>query len=226
MTHIQALLKWDTPYGSLHVDFHQLLWTGTVFFVMFEFPVPGAAASKVRYTRLSMCPEKNTSSSTCVDFLYLFYISVLCVALWLRNIGEGVYTFVTYKQIDAQYGVCNKILIIVINIDYMGVHQNHECSEQGMTQDFNQHWLWATAIFHVATRGQCFPGQPTGTGDLILSPLPEGRGFAGLAATPWHCSLEASHTCLPWAPAVRPELCPSWTTVVFNVPSTPKAGLK
>ena len=32
-------------------------------------------------------------------------------------------------------------------------------------------------------------------------------------------------SCLPWAPAVIPMLCLSWITVVFNVPSSLKAGL-
>lgn len=61
------------PYRNLRVDFHQLLWTGTVFSVMFESSVPRPVASKSKVHKTIPCvQEKNIS--TYIDFSYLFCI--------------------------------------------------------------------------------------------------------------------------------------------------------
>ena len=179
------------PYRNLRVDFHQLLWTGTVFSVMFESSVPRPEASKVRYTRPFHASRKKILALILI-FLTCFAFA-LCIALWSRSNSVGTYVCDLQGNIYTNKGVCNKILITNI-----GVHQNNQCSKQSMA---------------------CRVSINTGFGQLQLSTWPpEGSASQRSTQAPVPLIISPSWRRLCWSPCHSLPLFSGWPAAYPGLP--------
>lgn len=134
----------------------------------------------------------------------------------------------TYIQIHTKQGIWNKT-----SVTNKGVNQNNS----GISAPNSAgHMVGPQEILALGNRNS--PGghqraelrrAHIGTGNLILPTSWRKKASLIIArkknTTPCYYSLDAPSFSLLWDPAVRPGLHPSWTTGVFNVPSSPKAGL-